>query len=458
MTIYLWMSVLGSTSIWFVYHLLDSLDLWSPLSRLPAAHWSVRITSRWFKRACASNGELKTLHATHQVLGPIVRIGPREVSVVSEEGLAKVYTSGLDKSEWYAQAFPIYGMPNLVSTLSHKTHASMRRMIAGSYGRSHLQHAEQLQAISARIIQDGLLPNLHRRVQSAEPTNVMELSECLAMDFITGHIFGDTAGTDFLNENSHCKPYIYEWRRASGSFAKRPLTEALVLEKCRMVISNYECSRDKREYQRSVVIQLYKGLSDYAEQGRLNTTEVIPRCASEMADHVIATLATVPVILTYLFYQLCRRGELQDSLRAELRTLTSPAVGHDDVTVLSEPAILDELPLLDALVMETLRLHAPNPARLRRVVPSAGLNLHGYFIPPDTIISSNAYCLHRNEEVFARPFEWDPTKWRQLENSEPQSTDTSKLRKMRKWLWAFGSGPRICVGQHLALQSRSRAQ
>ena len=177
-----------------------------------------------------------------------------------------------------------------------------------------------------------------------------------------------------------------------------------------------------------------------------------------MADHVIATLATVPVILTYLFYQLCRRGELQDSLRAELRTLTSPAVGHDDVTVLSEPAILDELPLLDALVMETLRLHAPNPARLRRVVPSAGLNLHGYFIPPDTIISSNAYCLHRNEEVFARPFEWDPTKWRQLENSEPQSTDTSKLRKMRKWLWAFGSGPRICVGQHLALQSRSRAQ
>lgn len=91
---------------------------------------------------------------------------------------------------------------------------------------------------------------------------------------------------------------------------------------------------------------------------------------------------------------------------------------------------------------------------MRRVVPPGGLVLHGYFLPPKTIVSSNAYCLHRNEDVFPRPFEWIPERWLSVASIEDAGFGARDSSKMRKWLWAFGSGPRGCIGQHFALQSR----
>ena len=94
-------------------------------------------------------------------------------------------------------------------------------------------------------------------------------------------------------------------------------------------------------------------------------------------------------------------------------------------------ASIDRLPLLNAVLYETLRLHAAAPNRQPRVVPPGGLVLHGYYIPPGTTVSSNAYTLHRSDEGFANPVEWLPQRW--------LSDDSSTLRR---WFWAFGSGGR----------------
>jgi cytochrome P450 len=63
-----------------------------------------------------------------------------------------------------------------------------------------------------------------------------------------------------------------------------------------------------------------------------------------------------------MIFELGVHLELQDRLRAELQTirLSTDASGNDPLTA-EELSALDKLPLLDAVVRETNRLHPPVP-------------------------------------------------------------------------------------------------
>ncbi|KAK5732598.1 hypothetical protein LTR17_010413 [Elasticomyces elasticus] len=428
------------TLIWLIYKRVITPAFLSPLSKLPAAHWSSHLSPRWFDRQCATAGELKTLYATHQRLGPIVRIGPNEVSVVSEEGLKKVYTAGLDKSNWY-DSFRVYGVQNLVCTLDHKTHSAVRKTIAGLYTKSYLQHSRALDGLSRRVVVDGLLPSISRDGCGVQGMDVVKLFECVGVDFISGYVFGATVGTDFLNDQYGRDRYFGEWERLreTPSLTEQPIMEALFMNMCKAAVPSGD---------ESVAAKMHQDLSSKALQWDLSEEEVMNRCASEMVDHIIATQETNTVTLTYILYRLSQYPELQEQLRDELRASNS-IIAHGGSLNLPPPARIDTLPLLHAIITETLRLHAANPARMRRVSPPAGVDLHGVFIPRDTIISTNAYCLHRNPDVFPRPFAWLPERWLAPPNGK---TDASGTPTTRRWFWAFGSGSRGCVGQNFALQ------
>jgi cytochrome P450 len=91
--------------------------------------------------------------------------------------------------------------------------------------------------------------------------------------------------------------------------------------------------------------------------------------------------------------------------------------------------------------METLRLNASIPGPQPRISP-AGAFLNDYGpLPAGTRVSAQAYSLHRNEEIFPEPENWDPYRW-------TQGHGTSE---MMKWFWAFSSGGRMCIGSNLAL-------
>ena len=440
------------SAAWLIYKLLITPAYLSPLSSLPAPHWLCHLSARLFDRQCATVGELKSLYAAHQRLGPIVRLGPNEVSVVSEEGLKKIYASGLDKSDWYGPTFRVYGVQNLVCTLDHRTHSAMRKTIAGMYAKSHLQHSSDLEELSKRIVIDGLLPSMSRDGCGIRGMDVMKLFECVGVDFVTGYVFGATVGTDFLRDHLSRDRYFGEWSRLRDTpgLTEKPVTENLYLDMCKLAVTTRKDRGVDQERHSSVAAKMYEGLSSKALQFGFSEDGILMRCASEMVDHVIATQETNTITWTYILYRLSQRPVLQEQLRSELRTVSPVIQRHGDSRVLPIPASIDSLPLLNAIVIETLRLHAPNPARMRRVVPSTGLDLHGCFIPPATIISTNGYCLHRNNDAFPQPLDWMPERWLSADKTNASGTPI-----MRKWFWAFGSGTRSCVGQHFALQSKS---
>lgn len=52
----------------------------------------------------------RTVQAAHEQYGPIVRLGPSEISVnCVDGGIKSVYTGGFEKHEWYPRVFGSLG-------------------------------------------------------------------------------------------------------------------------------------------------------------------------------------------------------------------------------------------------------------------------------------------------------------------------------------------------------------
>lgn len=155
-------------------------------------------------------------------------------------------------------------------------------------------------------------------------------------------------------------------------------------------------------------------------------------------DHLLAGQETSGIALTYASWHLSRRTDVQDALRAELLALPKAATG-----LIPDSRALDALPLLHAVVTETLRLHAPIPGPEPRRTPPDGCSIAGYRIPGDVRVAALGYALHRDEDVFPEPEAWLPARW--------MGGDEAKRREMQRRFWAFGSGGRMCLGSNFAM-------
>ena len=107
---------------------------------------------------------------------------------------------------------------------------------------------------------------------------------------------------------------------------------------------------------------------------------------------------------------------------------------------------IDSLPLLDAILMETLRLYPAVLGPFTHKVPEKGAMIGKYLIPGGVTISASAYTLHRNPDVFPDPLKWNPDRWL---DASPEAN-----KQMMRWHCAFGSGRSMCSGNYFAVRSK----
>lgn len=114
---------------------------------------------------------------------------------------------------------------------------------------------------------------------------------------------------------------------------------------------------------------------------------------AEAGNLIVAGSDTTSVTLTYLVWVVLRRPDLQARLEEELAGLGDE---FDD-------AALEKLPLLNAVIDETLRLYGAAPGNLPRSVPPSGATFGGFFVPGGTVVETQAYTLHRHPNVYPDP-------------------------------------------------------
>ncbi len=127
-------------------------------------------------------------------------------------------------------------------------------------------------------------------------------------------------------------------------------------------------------------------------------------------------------------YELAKNQEIQAALHKELVD-AFPDPGQP-----LEFAVLETLPILNGVCQEALRIHAPIPAYLERLVPEDGFQIGGYAIPKGTIIGMQAYTNHRDPHVYPEPDKFNPERW-----FEPTAD-------MKANFIPFSAGPRACIG------------
>jgi cytochrome P450 len=148
--------------------------------------------------------------------------------------------------------------------------------------------------------------------------------------------------------------------------------------------------------------------------------------AAECMDHMAAGIDTTGDALVFLIHHL----SLESSRPIQLR-LQKELIGNPN-------AKLDELPYLDALIKEGLRVYPPGPISLPRLVPSGGREISGYDVPADTIVSCQVFTVQRFDTVaFPDPDTFNPERW-----LEPDG-----LLERNRLFFAFGAGGRGCIGR-----------
>ena len=479
--------------LFFLYRHTIHSDSISPISQVPPAHWSSRFCSLWILWIRYREREVRTIYEAHQRLGPVVRLAPNEISVnCVKGGIQAIYAGGFEKHEWYAHAFIKHGCFNMFSTLESRPHSIRKRMISNIYSKSYLHSSAPLSAVTKSVLYDRLLPRLESYSRRANVFNIFYVINATTFDFAAGYLFGVAASCKVASmlENSslfedfftmhndrgegHRWFYIQELPRLTVFLSRfgfpivPPIAQtafddvehygikfcdaaAATLKKYNAVTAA-DMPEDNIGDFPTVYAQLKSSLEKNSskEDRLLNMSDDIQlQIASELTDEFLAGFETSGITLTYFVHEISKRPDLQDELRKELLTL-EPAFSLQQIREggrLPSPKAVDSLPLLQAILQETLRLHAAIPGPQPRITPAGGctLGLEGEYgkIPGGIRISAQAWNLHRNADVFPEPESWKPERW--------LNADEDKLREMNRWFWAFGSGGRMCVGSNLAI-------
>lgn len=115
----------------------------------------------------------------------------------------------------------------------------------------------------------------------------------------------------------------------------------------------------------------------------------------EASGLIVAGTDTTSTTLTYLVWAVLSQPKLQQELETEVAALDE-IYGDTD---------LERLPLLNAVIEETLRLYGAAPAGLPRAVPPGGVTIDDQVIPAGTTVTTQAYTFHRDPNLFPRPLE-----------------------------------------------------
>ncbi|KAJ3774512.1 cytochrome P450 [Lentinula raphanica] len=174
-----------------------------------------------------------------------------------------------------------------------------------------------------------------------------------------------------------------------------------------------------------------------SKEDRLQDVEVI----GQMNTLIFAAMDTTSSAMARLLHLLSRHPEVQDKLRQELVEARTQN-GGNDLTYKE----LTELPYLDAVCRETLRL-----ARKDAVIPlhkpivgTDGTEIHEIAVPKGTTIFVSIYNSNRNPDLWGKDAnEWKPERWL---SDLPDELADARIPGVYSHLMTFIGGGRSCIG------------
>lgn len=178
-------------------------------------------------------------------------------------------------------------------------------------------------------------------------------------------------------------------------------------------------------------------LSAVDDQGESFTNQQIK---DEALTFVLAGHETTGNLMTWALYILMTHEHVLKACQEEVDRIlpngTVPTFEH-----------ISDLQIIEAVLQETLRLYPSAPFFVRECIKSHTIGKEQQIhIPVDAMVLIHSYALHRREEYWSHPLEFDYKRWLR----DPITGLKPKLSHPYAYL-PFAAGSRNCIGQNFAL-------
>uniref|UniRef100_A0ACD5W6W8 Uncharacterized protein n=1 Tax=Avena sativa TaxID=4498 RepID=A0ACD5W6W8_AVESA len=195
-------------------------------------------------------------------------------------------------------------------------------------------------------------------------------------------------------------------------------------------IEQRRCDRDARKG------DLLDGLLNMEEQGKDDGDDGLVNqdfMRAFLTDIFLAAIDTISSTVEWAMAELLQHPRTMKKLQQELKSVlgSKTQVEYSDI---------NQLPYLQAVVKETLRLHVVVP-----LVPNkaeAKVEIQGYTIPKGSTVLVNLWAIHHDPEIWTKPDKFIPERFLEDEEANFQGTDLRFI--------PFSAGRRICLGLPLA--------
>lgn len=430
-------------SIYLITTLFTSLysAFLGPLSKFPGP--KLRAFSRFPRLISQFQGtELKDYTALHLKYGPVVRIGPSELSYAGgAEAFKEIY--GFRKAVYKDPFFYIkpFNQTDALITADDATHSRQRKLVSHAFADKSLKELEPM----LKEWCGKLVDKLTQKAGADDDIDMLKMLNCTTFD-----IMGDLSFNEGLNmlEDGEYSPWV---KTIFGS-----IKEAVKLRAIRMtstfvdtVVKKFLMNNPKV---RVKMIEHWKYTTERVNR-RLAKTPGRPDLWSKilekgdgpgglsLGEHhsmgslfMIAGTETTATALSGVTYYLTRNPDAMKKLTDEIR---SSHTSYEDMTLES----VARLKYLMAVLQEGLRMYPPVPSHLFRRTPKGGAELCGQWVPDDTSVAVHHYATYRNPELWNKPNEFHPERW--LGDPEFNNDHLDALEP-------FSVGPRNCLGKNLA--------
>ncbi|KAI9723340.1 MAG: hypothetical protein M1812_001224 [Candelaria pacifica] len=415
----------------------------SPLRGIPGP-FLAKLTSKWLTTLEMLGHRSETIMKAHKIYGPIVRLGPTELSFADPACIKQIYGQGtlFMKSARY-EGFAA-STPALFDMQDRALHRERRRLLTHAFQPSNVMAVEPLIAQQVRKFLNWV--SLYEGC--AESIDILQWVRMLTLDLIGTLFLGQDFGAldsetppEFVNDNDdgfimaslrYNTPWLVKLMHLLPISAVQHFAQSQkrALLYGRTAFNSYIDLYGRQPHSRKDLITLFikgNGTSEPLDD------EVI---YNELTSLITGGTDTVGLTLTYLFWRLAKYPQWQERLRAELKS--NEVQFSEGIPTLKA---ISTLPILDGIIMEGLRLHPAFLTGLPRVAPSKGSIIGEVFVPEGTIVSMQNRTLHRNPVVFPDPLTFNPARWIDTKGG---------TKEMKLSFIPWSKGPRACIGQHLA--------
>lgn len=413
----------------------------SPVKHIPGP-WYARISKLPLKYATFQKRRTEYVTDILNRYGPIAVIAPNQVHTTDDAAMKTIYDKTALKTPFYASMGQWKGVTSTLGFVDYASAAPSRNNLIQCFQNKNL--ATLVENIQSHV--EDFLELLERKAKSNEPVDGVVVFRLLALDIVTDVLWGEK--DRLLNNYEEDKSPVFLQRfhafstwNAMKSFIPGSDTYVRYFGSkkwkglrndcndmditAKDALRRWEASKNNLNREKDVLSMLQ---SMNKTKAPAVPTEEIP---AYMVEMLAAGSSTTSHTAAFACWLLARHVEIQEKLQEEL------SVAFLDRNILDIRLAMD-LPLLDGVIRETMRMYPMIPGPLERYL-GKDLSIAGHRVPKGVIASTAALNQGQLDDVYPQPQKWLPERW-------INANERMKLN----WI-PFGTGCRSCPGANLAL-------